>query len=759
MSQKPKAALADQHDTYRGNMFPGMFVLLSEQLGVSEESLVRLGLGYNPARNCWVFPERDATGEIVGLTYRAHDGSKFMEPGSKRGLTYAFNQDFEVGERRYSSGKHNWIRVAEAGVLCPVCGRPDWCLVSRDDPADPAAVTCTRNSGGSKRELKNGYLHILKDSGNLGGRGRVICDSELPVLIVEGQTDTAAALDMGFEAVGRPSAICNTSELEKVVNGKDVIIIGENDETVGIPGMEKTFINLEGKCKSVIKILPPDGSKDLRSWKNRFDLTADQFLEYVEEHGDKGVPSDILPDATGITIAKAWIQRERTVDGYPTVRSYKNTWVEFNDGKYKLVEKEILRGEVYRFLDDKFYVNETKQVKEIVPFKSSSRLVSDVLDALYYFGPITKDPPLWLKHNRSLPNPVDLIPFKNGILDVRKYLDGEIELYDTTPNLFTFTAIPYEFNPDQESSMWLDYLDDIFDGDEEKINLLQEWFGYNLVPDMSYEKLMMFIGRPRSGKGTVLHALSAMLGNEQVCSTSFKSLCGDFGYEPLIGKLAALLGDAKVPRSADSAQALEKILQITGADPVGVNRKGVRALPQVYLSCRFTMAMNLLPNLPDQANALEPRTNLIYFSNSYIGREDRTLKRRLQNEASAIVPWALEGLRRLRTTTEFTVPETSAKTMDDLRTMTTPAYSFVKECCVAEGENLVVQQDQVFDAWVVFCASRNMRAGFRPSFSQMLMSVCPNVMTDTIIDKNRSIPVYRGIELCEWVVKEVLGRP
>lgn len=762
MARSSKKNFTELHEVFQGNMFPGMLSLLSNDLGVSERSLTKLGLGYNPAKNVWVFPERDSDGEIVGLVYRTHDGFKFTEKGSKRGLTYSFNQDYEVGERRYSGGKHNWLRTTTL-IPCPICGKHDWCMVSAEEPTDPKAVLCCRVEKGCKKVIESSaftnYLHIMKDEGELGGKGRVVSDTELPILVVEGQTDVAAALDMGFEAIGRPSAVCNTTELEKIVIGKDVIIIGENDDTAGVPGMEKTFINLEGKCTTTIKLLPPDGSKDLRKWKERFNLTVSELLAYSEEHGEKGTPSHVLPDNTGLTVARAWVNRDRTEDGYPTVRSYKGRWVEFNKGRYELCEKEILRGEIYRFLDGKHFVKEGSQGKDIDPFKTSARLVSDVVDALYSFGPITKDPPLWLKRDRTgMPDPVDLIPFRNGILDVAEYLKGGIKLYDPTPNLFTFTSLPFDFDETMESELWINYLDGIFNGDTEKINLLQEWFGYNLVPDMTYEKLMMFVGRPRSGKGTVLHALASMLGDKQVCSTSFRQLCSGFGYQPLLGTLAALMGDAKVPRQADSAQALEKILQIVGGDPVGVDRKGIRALPQVHLSCRFTMAMNLLPYLPDHAQALEPRINLIQFDNSYIGKEDRTLKRRLKEEAPAILPWALEGLKRLRTTQEFTVPGTSKKAMDDLRAMTTPVWSFAQECC-STGKELEVEQDKAFAAWDAWCRSRSMRSGFREQFSQMLKAVCPDVVTDQKIVNNKPVPTYKGVELQPWVFSELLGKP
>ncbi|KKK85699.1 hypothetical protein LCGC14_2770670, partial [marine sediment metagenome] len=58
---------------------------------------------------------------------------------------------------------------------------------------------------------------------------------------------------------------------------------------------------------------------------------------------------------------------------------------------------------------------------------------------------------------------------------------------------------------------------------------------------------------------------------------------------------------------------------------------------------------------------LEPRLNLLHFENSYIGREDRFLKKRLNKEADAgkLINFALRGLKRLRENRQFTLPPTS----------------------------------------------------------------------------------------------------
>lgn len=68
---------------------------LAVQLGVSRTSLERLGAGYDPARRSWTFPERDASGQIIGLMGRNHDGEKRRYRSGKCGLVYP--RDWEAG--------------------------------------------------------------------------------------------------------------------------------------------------------------------------------------------------------------------------------------------------------------------------------------------------------------------------------------------------------------------------------------------------------------------------------------------------------------------------------------------------------------------------------------------------------------------------------------------------------------------------------------------------------------------------------------
>ena len=744
------------------NVTKAMVDVLANDLGVSTDSLIRLGIGYHPtyAARAFTFPERE-NGEVTGISVRHLDG-KLMIKGSKRGLIHEVCSNGK-GEQ-YESGKHNWDRVGvETGLACPVCGKQDGCLVAARDPSNPAAAVCVHISEGSVKPLLLGHLHILRPEGNVGNMPQnTLPESHLPIIVVEGATDTAAAMDLGFVAVGRPSAEGGMSGLPFLLRGRGVIVVGDNDAGVGVTGMESAHLALSPVCPRVTKVLPPKQFKDLRQWKNQVGLTQQAFLEWVGEYGDSSADPSVLPSHVAYDIAKTWLEREKTSDGLPTVRCYHGQWLQYTDGHYDICDREEFRGQVYNFLNGKTFPKETaKGDVKIVPYEPTRAKVSDIIDALSDWCTISVEPPVWLK-DKGCPEPRDLVAFRNGILDINEYVRGRIKFHDPTPALFSYNILPYDFDEDAHSQVWDDFIAEIFDGKEnDRIKLLRQWFGYNCVPDMSFEKMLLCTGRPRSGKGTVLNTLAAMLGSKQCVSTSFQTLCTEFGYHPLIGKLSVMLGDAKVPREKQAAAALEKILQVVGNDPVGVRRMYLPYLPQVFLTCRFTVAMNDLPNVPDQANALEPRLNVLYFGNSYVGREDLGLKLRLRKEAEAgkLINFALAGLKDLRLAKKFVMPATARPLIKQLRELTTPVSAFIADCCELPppGDKYYVIVDQLYEAWVVWCKNSGRHPSVKQQFGRWFTAACPSATTTRVRLGNKRHRIYEGVQLADWVYTEYLN--
>jgi len=125
----------------------------------------------------------------------------------------------------------------------------------------------------------------------IGSKSGLFIPSDLPaestLLICEGSSDTATALDLGYAAFGRPS--CN-SKVEMTANfarGRAVIIVSDND-SVGQTGSKRLARVLSLSCPSVKIIYPPKGIKDLRQW-----LKAGLSKEILQELIQKIKPIEI----------------------------------------------------------------------------------------------------------------------------------------------------------------------------------------------------------------------------------------------------------------------------------------------------------------------------------------------------------------------------------------------------------------------------------------------------------------------------------
>lgn len=124
-----------------------------------------------------------------------------------------------------------------------------------------------------------------------GSKTGLFIPSDLPaestLLICEGSSDTATALDLGYAALGRPS--CN-SKVEMTANfarGRAVIVVSDND-SVGRTGSKRLAWILSLSCPSVKIIYPPKGIKDLRQW-----IKAGLSKEILQELIQKIKPIEI----------------------------------------------------------------------------------------------------------------------------------------------------------------------------------------------------------------------------------------------------------------------------------------------------------------------------------------------------------------------------------------------------------------------------------------------------------------------------------
>jgi putative DNA primase/helicase len=252
----------------------------------------------------------------------------------------------------------------------------------------------------------------------------------------------------------------------------------------------------------------------------------------------------------------------------------------------------------------------------------------------------------------------------------------------STPAFFGSNAIDYEFDPDApRPKRWLEFLKQLFGDDKESIELLQQWFGYCLTGDTSQQKILMLIGPPRSGKGTIANVLQSLIGESNCCAPTLTSLSRDFGLQELLGKTLAVFGDARLSERTDQAQITERLLSISGEDSQSINIKH-KAPFSTRLRTRMMIISNELPKLSDASGALASRLLILRFKKSFLGHENHNLKAELLAERQSILRWAIEGWLSLRHAGRFTAPPSGLELAQELVGLSSHIKAFVDECCI-----------------------------------------------------------------------------
>jgi putative DNA primase/helicase len=335
-----------------------------------------------------------------------------------------------------------------------------------------------------------------------------------------------------------------------------------------------------------------------------------------------------------------------------------------------------------------------------------------------------------------------LVAVANGLLHLRTRT-----LYPPTPRLFNFNALPVAYSPDSPPpAAWLAFLAQVWPNDAESIATLQEVFGYLLTTDTGQQKIFLIVGPKRSGKGTIARVLHALLGAANIAGPTLASLAGRFGLEPLVGKLAAVLSDARMSGRPDQQAVAENLLRISGEDQVEVDRKHRPSLT-LRLGVRVVMLSNEVPRIADASGAMASRFIVLKMTESFYGREDPGLTARLLADLSGVFNWAIEGWHRLNARGYFAPPMSSAAAAQDLADLGSPVATFVREVCIV-GAGAEVDSDQLFAAWRTWCTQEGIeRAGTKSSFGRDLNSAVQGIRVSQPRDEGARLRVYVGIGL------------
>jgi putative DNA primase/helicase len=365
--------------------------------------------------------------------------------------------------------------------------------------------------------------------------------------------------------------------------------------------------------------------------------------------------------------------------------------------------------------DDKtrHYRPDNGKIAKVIDALAGVRHLADAREAPFFTDPRTEDP-----------SPADLLPFRNGVLDLRTF-----ELRDADPRLFALHRVDGDYDPAAQAPTWDRFLHEVFADDKEAacIAAVNEFLGYVLTPDTSQQKALMLVGQRRSGKGTIARVLRALVGPDRYAGPTVAAFSNEFGLQQIIDKSVAVIADARTGKRADPHVLVERILSITGEDALGVNRK-YKSHWQGMIPARLVYVSNELPRFIDASAAVVSRFIVVPFRRSFLGKEDPDLTRKLLAELPGIVNRALEGLKRMRARGRFDQPETGAEIIAELERNADPVRTFVEDECTL-GAGYEVRTEVLYNAYSEWAGQNGHTKPGSGNFGVKLTAAYPEIQT------------------------------
>jgi putative DNA primase/helicase len=303
-------------------------------------------------------------------------------------------------------------------------------------------------------------------------------------------------------------------------------------------------------------------------------------------------------------------------------------------------------------------------------------------------------------HPDDFDQDIDLFNVKNGVVNL---VTGKL-MQPITSLLITKQA-PVEHDPDAYCPKWLNFLDEIFEGNQNKINLLQRLTGHCLSGHTKEQIFVILYGEGGNGKSIFVFLLQALLGeySKQIPAATlmlnhFESIPNDLAM--LKGARLVMASESGKRRRIDE----EKIKLLTGEDKVPA-RFLRQEFFEYYPQYKLFLVTNKKPLIDGKDFSIGRRIIFIDF-NVKISEEkrDRDLREKLRAELPGILNWAIEGNLEWREN-GLQIPDEVRLDTDRYRSEMDPIQNFISDCCELGTEKETKSSD-LYEEYVLWCRKR-----------------------------------------------------
>ena len=279
-----------------------------------------------------------------------------------------------------------------------------------------------------------------------------------------------------------------------------------------------------------------------------------------------------------------------------------------------------------------------------------------------------------------------------------------------------FCTLVTNATPEGDCPRWLQFMEEVTDGDKELQTYLQRIAGYCLTASIAEHAFFFCYGGGGNGKGTYINMLDWLLGTYSKVSNMETFTERKFTAHST--ELAWFQGARLVTAQETDAGSRwneSRIKQLTGGDPITA-RHLYQSEFTFYPTFKLLFSGNNKPVIKNVDKAIRRRMYLIPFE--YTVPDDKiegNLQKHLQhNEGGGILRWAIDGCLDWQRY-GLNPPERVRITTDEYFEDEDRIGAFFSECC-EQGLTYRVPTTQLFQRYREWCEENGEYAFARPRF-------------------------------------------
>ena len=287
------------------------------------------------------------------------------------------------------------------------------------------------------------------------------------------------------------------------------------------------------------------------------------------------------------------------------------------------------------------------------------------------------------------------ITISQSQLDQNKYLLGVTNgvvnlstggLIDSSKESMITKRCGTAFNPNTECPQWLNFVNEITNGNKELADYLKKIVGYSLTGETKEQLFFFLHGHGANGKSVFVNTVQDMLG-DYAMQTPVSTIMTR-GKGSINNDIARLRG-ARFVNTTETDEGSRfnesEIKLITGGDMISA-----RFLHKEYFEYRPQFTLWISGNhkpVPGDSYSIWRRLILIPFDVRFSeNKQDKNLSYKLRAELPGILNWAIEGCLEWRDD-GLTTPKVILDATKEYQTEMDRINSWMEDCCSSNASN------------------------------------------------------------------------